>query len=439
MASATASNDGGAEVAVIGLGYVGLTLAVALAGKGVRTLGYDRAPAVAQAVAARRPPFEELGIGESLRLLPADALVATDALPEQLPPLVVVCVGTPVEAGSREPDLSQLLAALDQIGPRLDPETVVVVRSTVPVGATEGLVRERLGRHVEAPRLAFCPERTIQGQALAELTELPQVIGSSDPTAIAATRRVFERLGTEVTAVSSAATAEMVKLVCNAHTDVLYGFGNEVALMAHALGIDATEVIEAANRGYPRPDIARPGFVGGSCLTKDPYLLSHSVAASGRRPLLVDAARRLNEEVPVHVAERVLARLAADGVDPAEASVLVSGIAYKGRPVTDDARGGAAGPLAARLEGEVGRLLGHDYVVAAERIAALGFEPVDLRQGFEAAHAAVLLVDHPGYQLEDAVALADSMRAPRVVYDMWGVWRQELGDGDRAYLRLGDD
>jgi UDP-N-acetyl-D-mannosaminuronic acid dehydrogenase len=235
----------------------------------------------------------------------------------------------------------------------------------------------------------------------------------------------------------------MVKLVCNAHTDVVYGFGNEVALMAHTLGLDAGEVIAAANQGYPRPAIAAPGYVGGSCLVKDPYLLSHSVAAADREPLLVAAARQLNESVPRHVAERVMTLLAAaPELVAGEGRVLVSGLAYKGSPATDDTRGNAAGPLIECLRGSVRELRGHDYVVPAARIEEFAVEPVTLAEGFRGAHAAVLLNDHPAYREEDPRALIASMRPPRVVYDLWGLWRKAIpapSELDCAYLCLGHD
>ncbi len=427
---------------MIGLGYVGLTLAVALAAEGIITLGYDRIADLTARLATRDPAIQEPGVAATLRALPAGAFTATSELPDRLPPAVVVCVGTPVNPTTHEPDLSQLEAALDAIAPRIEAHTVVMIRSTVPVGTTEGLIRERLAQTMTAPRLVFCPERTIQGKALHELATLPQVVGGRDPEALAAACRLFARLGSEVITVSSASAAEMVKLVCNSHTDVLYGFGNEVALMASALGLDASEVIAAANLRYPRPDLARPGFVGGSCLTKDPYLLAGSVRARGYEPVLIPAARRLNEQVPLHVAERVLTLLAQAAADPRASTLLLAGIAYKGRPITDDTRGSAAAILGEYLPGMVGELLGHDYLVADDRIRELGSEPVELAAGCCRAQALLLLTDHPHYSQEDVAALVTSMCPPRVIYDVWGIWREaiaELSGVDHVYMRLGDD
>src|SRR5205814_3816396 len=111
---------------------------------------------------------------------------------------------------------------------------------------------------------------------------------------------LFARVTPHVVRVSSLEAAELVKLVNNCHTDLIYSFGNEVALLAERAGLDPLEVIRAANVDYPRPDLSRPGYVGGGCLSKDPYLLLDS--ARGRQPFLVGRARQLNEYLPVHVA-----------------------------------------------------------------------------------------------------------------------------------------
>ncbi len=231
----------------------------------------------------------------------------------------------------------------------------------------------------------------------------------------------------------------MVKLVCNAHTDLIYGFGNEVALMADGLGVHGNEVIAAANLRYPRPDLSRPGFVGGSCLTKDPYLLMHSARQAGYQPPLVAAARLVNERVPHLVADLVLRALAATERPIAAAKVLVCGIAYKGRPETDDIRGAASVPVAGALRDRVAVLAGHDYVVDATRVADAGFLPVSLADGMDGADALVLLVDHRRYHAEICPEMVRScMRLPAVVFDMWGVLADRFaGAEDIDYRRWG--
>ena len=341
------------DVAVIGLGYVGLTLSAVFAATGRTVLGVERDPAVAAAVRAGRPPFFEQGLAETLANLPAGRLRVAESMPDRLPPAVVICVGTPVDPWTHQPDLTAFDHVVDAVAARVTPDTLVVVRSTVPVGTTEQRVLPKLAARTASPRLAYCPERTIQGQALAELRQLPQIIGPLDAASAAAAERLFGGVADRLVTVSSPRAAELVKLVNNAHTDVIYGFGNEVALLADALRLDADEIIHAANVDYPRPDISRPGFVGGSCLTKDPYLLLHSVAPAGLRPDLVASARAVNESVPAHAVDRVLTAIKSAGHALSTAKVLVCGMAYKGRPVTDDVRGSAAAKVIGLLAGRV--------------------------------------------------------------------------------------
>jgi UDP-N-acetyl-D-mannosaminuronic acid dehydrogenase len=423
---------------VIGLGYVGMTLAVALAEAGVRVLGHDTSAAVASALARGSPPVREPGVEERLARTLGGTLRIETSLPEELPPTVVVCVGTPVHQLSAAPDLSQLEAATTAIAARAEPETLVVLRSTVPVGTSRGLVLGALRAQHPNPRVAFCPERTIQGRAFEELHRLPQVVGASSPEAAEAACELFSRLTPRLVEVSSLEAAEAIKLVCNAHTDLIYGFGNEVALMAEALGLDADELISSANLDYPRPDLSRPGFVGGGCLTKDPYLLAHSAEQRDYTPSMVLAARRLNEAMPIHAARRVLDALSAQGVAAAESKILISGVAFKGDPETDDVRGAASRTIVEMLREEVAMLVGHDFTVSPEQIAAVGLEPVSLEEGFDGARAVMVLTDHAGYRLLDLAALSRQMARPAVVFDAFGVIeRPETMVPGIAYLRLG--
>jgi UDP-N-acetyl-D-mannosaminuronic acid dehydrogenase len=441
LAAAHDDIDGVVErrVAVVGMGYVGLTLAVSLARAGLPVVGVEADPRVREAVAAGDPLLFEPGVAELLRALPPGRLTVADALPETPLRAVVICVGTPVDPSTRRPDLRDMTAVAASVAARIAADTLVVVRSTVPVGTSRQVVYEKLRERVAEPLLAFCPERTIQGRALAELASLPQIIGGVNDRSVALARELFASLTSDHVMVSTLEAAELVKLACNAHTDLIYGFGNEIALTAEALGVDGNEVIAAANPGYPRPDLSRPGYVGGSCLTKDPYLLIHSAQQSGHHPRMVAAARAVNEQVPVAAVDRVVKALAAIGSPAADAKVLVCGIAYKGSPPTDDVRGSAAIDVARALRRRVNVLAGHDYIVEPARVAQVGYTPSSLPDGLDGADVLMLLSDHPGYR-EDVTAelVRTRMRRPAIVFDMWGTLRDELdGHADIEYLRLG--
>ncbi len=413
------------RVAVVGLGYVGLTLAVALARRGVAVDGYDREPRVVEALATARPHLYEPGVAEELRALLGRGLRVAGALPGVAVDAAVICVSTPVEPTTRAPVLEPLRAAARAVAEAFGPDTLVVVRSTVPVGTSRAVVLPELAARWGRARLAFCPERTIQGQALRELTELPQVVGGLDRESLDAAAALFRRLTPRIVPVSSLEAAEMVKLVNNCHTDLIYSYGNEVALLAERLRLDPLEVIRAANLDYPRPDLARPGFVGGGCLSKDPYILIESARAAGHQPWLVPSARALNEHLPRHVARRFLELLAATRGGLEGARVVLLGFAYKGWPPTDDMRGAPVLPMLETLRGAGLALRGHDFLVAPEVLRGLGVEPASLADGFAGADGALVVTDHPEYAKLDLPTLLASMRAPALVYDCWRVLDEE--------------
>ena len=409
------------RVGVVGLGYVGLTLAVTLAKKGFTVFGADRVPRVVEALAAGRPHLFEPGVEEVWRAFLGERLHVATALPRDPLDAVVLCVSTPVESATHAPDLEGLRAAARAVAEGCAPDTLVIVRSTVPVGASRGVVLPELLARWGRARLAFCPERTIQGQALRELEQLPQVVGGLDDASAEAAAALFARVTPRVVRVSSLEAAELVKLVNNCHTDLIYSFGNEVALLAERAGLDPLEVIRAANVDYPRPDLSRPGYVGGGCLSKDPYILLASGKALGHEPWLVGRARALNEYLPGHVARRFLALLgqARGGLDGARVALL--GFAYKGWPPTDDMRGA---PVLAMLE--VFRearltLAGHDFLVAPQIIRDLGVEPRPLEHVFDGADGVLVVTDHPEYAKLDLGAALAQLRRPALVYDSWRI------------------
>jgi len=409
------------RVGVVGLGYVGLTLAVTLAKKGFTVFGADRVPRVVEALAAGRPHLFEPGVEEAWRAFLGERLHVATTLPRDPLDAVVLCVSTPVESATHAPDLEGLRAAARAVAEGCAPDTLVIVRSTVPVGASRGVVLPELLARWGRARLAFCPERTIQGQALRELEQLPQVVGGLDDASAEAAAALFARVTPRVVRVSSLEAAELVKLVNNCHTDLIYSFGNEVALLAERAGLDPLEVIRAANVDYPRPDLSRPGYVGGGCLSKDPYILLASGKALGHEPWLVGRARALNEYLPGHVARRFLALLgqARGGLDGARVALL--GFAYKGWPPTDDMRGAPVLPMLEVLREARLTLVGHDFLVAPQIIRDLGVEPRPLEHVFDGADGVLVVTDHPEYAKLDLGAALAQLRRPALVYDSWRI------------------
>jgi UDP-N-acetyl-D-mannosaminuronic acid dehydrogenase len=403
------------RVGIVGLGYVGVTLAAAMALKGFKVHGVDAQAAVVDSLGRGEPHLFEPGVEDVFAQYVGKNLLVGDELPEDLD-AVIIAVSTPVDTATREPDLGNLAAAAQMVAKRCSPNTLVVVRSTVPIGASREVVLPALIAAWGSARLVMAPERTIQGQALRELVELPQIVGGFDAASLDLGVQLFRRLCKRVVPVSSLETAELVKLSNNCHTDLIYAFGNEIAMLTERLGLDPLEVIRATNVDYPRPDLAKPGYVGGGCLSKDPYIMLSAADRTGHLPGLVRAARTLNEELPTHVARRVAGMMREAGAT----TLAVLGWAYKGRPPTDDMRGT---PIADMMPifGDAGiRVLGHDPVVRAEVIRSHGGEPIALDMAFRNADAVLVITDHQRYRELDVARLLSGSPV-RLVYDSWRV------------------
>ncbi|MGH3648369.1 MAG: nucleotide sugar dehydrogenase [Micromonosporaceae bacterium] len=421
------------RIGVIGMGYVGLTLTAALARQGFTVYGVDTQPAVLERLARGEPHIFEPGIDEVFAAYAGTRILVGPELPDEPVDAAVLCVSTPVDEESHEPYLKNLAAGAEHVAQRCGPETLVVVRSTVPVGTSRAVVLPPL---VDAwgegnVKLVMAPERTIQGQALRELVELPQVLGGLDAASRAAGLEFFGGLARHLVPVSTLETAELVKLTNNCHTDVIYSFGNEVAMLAEGLGLDPLEVIRATNLDYPRPDIAKPGYVGGGCLSKDPYILLSTGERAGHTPRLVAEARGLNERLPVHVAERVVEQLGEGR------TLLVLGWAYKGWPPTDDMRGTPIAAMMPLFQRAGLRVLGHDPLVSERVIREYGGVPVPLADGFAESDAVLVITDHPDYRSMELAPLLSGGRV-RLVYDSWRILDEaEVRRHGAAYAGIG--
>jgi UDP-N-acetyl-D-mannosaminuronic acid dehydrogenase len=327
-------------------------------------------------------------------------------------------VSTPIDERTKRPDLRNLANAAAQVAKECDPGTLVVVRSTVPVGTSRAVVLPPLLAAWGTARLVMAPERTIQGQALRELVDLPQVIGGLDDESLRAGLALFEGLAKQLVPVSSLEAAELVKLSNNCHTDLIYAYGNEIALIAEQHGLDPLEVIRASNLDYPRPDLAKPGYVGGGCLSKDPYLM---LASAGERPpFLVGAARQLNEHLPGHVASTVVELIRYERGETKGARLAVLGWAYKGWPPTDDMRGTPIAQMMPEFDRAGLTVLGHDPMVTGPVIRAYGGEPIGLAEAFRDTDAVLLINDHPDYRALDIPALL-GVHPPAVIFDSWRI------------------
>ncbi len=410
------------RVCITGMGYVGVTLAVALAGKDFDVIGVEIQPHLVERLQQGKVHFHEVGLEREFRRYLGKRLHIVSEMPPEPYPVYVIAVATPLDPSTKLPIVDHVVRAARQIAMHAGNECLVVLRSTLPVGTSRSVVLPILQRARRKVWLAFCPERTAEGNALEELRYLPQVVGGLDQESTERAMHMFIRITPTVIEVSSLEAAETIKLVNNAYRDLQFAFANEVGLICEKLNLDAVEVARAASTGYPRTQLHRPGFVGGACLTKDPYILIESLRPTGFCPPLISEARRINEATPRLVAEEVCRDLERLGRTNGECKIFITGIAFKGQSETDDIRGSQAVVLAEDLRQRLNAsFFGHDFVVPGEALQSIGFRAVSIEEGFEHADVAIIANNHPRYRELDFPSLLCRMKKPGIFFDVWSV------------------
>ncbi len=412
------------SAAVLGLGYVGMTLAVTLARRGVRVHGIETRRDVVDMTNARIPHFAENGLQAALsEVMDSGKFTAHSSLDEvPAADYYVITVGTPLVVGSYQPRLDMIELASRQVAAHMQDDAVVVLRSTVKIGTTRNVVDPILAASGKAYHLSMCPERTIEGDALRELMTLPQIVGGMDDVAADRASSIFSRLTNTLVRVASPETAEMIKLVDNTSRDVRFAFANEVARACDAAGISANEVIRFGKLGYARTNVALPGLVGGPCLEKDPHILIASVDGFGIDLEITRASRTVNERQPSETVAQVIDLVRSRGKE-GDLKVAMAGLAFKGVPETDDLRGSMALKVLAALRcaGVKGEITAFDPVVPADELAKLdGIRVCD--SVLEACRGADILFisnNHPSFEKLEIDALQGAMAPGSVIYDYW--------------------
>ena len=323
-----------ARIGVIGLGYVGLPLAVEFAKKGFRVTGFEINKRRAGILNAGRSYIQDVPTAEVRELVADGKLRATLDFSElKSMDAIDICVPTPLRK-TKDPDVSYIVAAVQEIAPRLKRGQLVVLESTTYPGTTDELVRPMLEEGgLRAGKdffLAFSPERVDPGNPTYQTKNIPKVVGGTSPDCTRAASLLYGTVIERIIPVASTQVAETVKLLENTFRSVNIGLVNEVALMCDKMKIDVWEVIEAAATkpfGF-MPFYPGPGL-GGHCIPIDPFYLSWKARQSGFEARFIELAGQVNASMPHHVARRVGEALNTRRKSVRGARVLVLGIAYK--------------------------------------------------------------------------------------------------------------
>ena len=322
------------EVVVIGQGFVGLTLSVFIASKGLRVTGIENNPKTLSQLNSLKPHFYEKNLSDTLlNVIQKGNITFQDRIPSRnsnKKRIYIITVGTPLKNGQIY--LGSLMTAIDEISKNLVDGDLIVSRSTVGIGMTRSLILEPLSEIADI-FVASCPERTVEGNALHELETLVQVVGGDEQSSQIACA-FFNSIGIQCLSGGSLEEVEYVKLVSNSFRDTLFAISNEFAITAERLGFSFSRIYKQLKYNYPRMnEFKLPGPVSGPCLSKDSTILDQSARMINSKGLeLVKIGREINENLKMHIIDFVTDKKCN------VTNVAILGAAFKGYPETDDTR-----------------------------------------------------------------------------------------------------
>jgi len=418
-------------VVVVGQGFVGLTLSLAMANIGFNVIGVEKNIRVVEELNNGRVHFHETGMEDTLNhCLKLENYRCVNSIDDLSFDVVIIAVNTPINTKTLSTDLTNLHSVCVELAPHIRKGHVIIQRSTAPVGTARKLMEifEEMSE-LEAGidfHFVVAPERTIEGEALKEVRSLPQVIGGINEASAEFAAHIFKPLVSLTVIVESMEAAELGKLICNASRLVSFSFANQVALLSDQYNIDAHRLIKAVNEGYPRNQISLPSpGVGGTCLKKDPYLL-HESDHFGIASSLVMEARKISDQMPLYVTNKII-----DFKDKYYHSqpikIFLLGFAFKGHPETSDTRDSTAWDVVKRLiEKDASlELYGFDPVIPKEELSHPNVKFVDLNGGMQGANAIVFLNNHKFFGRMDIYKAIESVMRPCLIFDTWDILHHE--------------
>ncbi len=414
--------NGTAVASVLGLGRVGLPLAIVLARSGIKIIGVDIDQQRLSSIRKGEMPFHYPALQDWLRsVVDGGMLTVSGSAKEaiQKSDVVILTVGTPT-GEQYQLDYTQLQMAIHEVLAADLRNKAILLRSTGVPGTMETIVRPMLAKETKLQigkdfALAVCPERILEGNAHRELYELPEIIGAADAASADIASELFRKINPKKKIVSTTPTgAELAKLFTNIYRYVNFAIANEFAIWSERYGEDAHEIVRVANDGYERSKIPGPGFAGGPCLGKDGFLLDNNTTFSS----IISTAWKLNEGVPQHVVQSLMRELGP----LYKVRVAVLGLAFKAD--SDDTRLSPSVKLVDILRAYGAEVVIHDPHVKGTE---------NLEKALTSPDAVILATNHSAFR---NIAGRIDESGCKIFYDVWGVYKPTDFKQTR-YMRFG--
>ena len=416
------------KIVVIGMGYVGIPIAALLADvEGYSVTGLQRKSERSgwkiNVLNSGKSPFKgvEPGLDELIaKVVSKKTFTVSDDLDVlNDADIILIDVQTPTDSQNM-PRYDSLRDVSKNIGQRIKKGALVVVESTVAPGTTQNIVQRIIenesgmkgGRDFD---LAFSYERVMPGRLIEFIVNMPRVVGGITARSTKRAIELYSKIVKEELYTTNALSAELAKTVENAYRDVNIAFANEMALVAESLGVDIYEIIELINARHDRQMHIPGAGVGGHCLPKDPWLLRFGLYEYGTwkvEPEIISLSRRINDHMPVHMADLVENAIQAKGVSIQEAIVAILGVAYLEN--SDDTRNTPAAVLSSALQGRGASVRLHDPYVKEWRFNSHEII-TDIMEAAKGADCLVLVTRHQEYYSLDLDAIKTIMKTPVLV------------------------
>ncbi|HDS01784.1 MAG TPA: nucleotide sugar dehydrogenase [candidate division Zixibacteria bacterium] len=393
-----------AVVGIIGLGYVGLPLAVEFAQNGLKVIGFDIAKTKVDLINSGQSDIRDVASETVKILIDSGMLSATDDFSRlKSVDCTAICVPTPLSK-TKDPDVAFILSAMDQIGKYVHKEMLIVLESTTYPGTTEELILpglEQKGLKVGQDfYLAFSPERIDPGNKTYHTANTPRVVGGVTPECREIAKQFYRCIVDDVIDVSSTKAAEMVKLLENTFRSVNIGLVNEVALMCDRLGLDVWEIIDAASSkpfGF-MPFYPGPGL-GGHCIPIDPHYLSWKLKSLNYYARFIELAGDINTHMPEYVIDRVTRHMNDYGQALKNARIVVLGVAYK--PDISDVRESPALDVIKLLQDRGAKVMYNDPYVPIVKFDSGDMKSQKLtKKLLESAACTIIVTNHSDYDYQ---------------------------------------
>jgi len=409
-------------VGILGLGRVGLPLATVFATKGIKVKGIEVNPKMVESIKNSKCPFHDPPLQENLeKAIKLNNLQIIDNVNETDNDIdiFIITVGTPVTADNSV-DYSQLFSALEEICKINLKEKMVIFRSTMPPKTTVDiiipLIENKTGLIAGKDfAIGVCPERILEGKAIKEIFELPEIIGGINKDSDKIATQLFMTINPEKEfSYTSPSGAELAKLFTNIYRYISFALSNEFAIWAEIYGLDATKLINIANYKYERSNVPIPGFVGGPCLSKDGTFLDNNTTFSS----IVSAAWKLNESIPRHIVNNI--KIVSGNLFNKKIAVL--GLSFKSG--SDDLRSSPSVKLVELLKGLGSTVQIHDPHVKST---------LSLSEALNSADIVIVATNHKEFK-ENIVEINQS--GANIIYDVWSMF-DDINFPEMKYFRFG--